>query len=137
MARNVLKCNLTDSVRITNNSYLKKQLDRLGVTEEYFRYHYATRISIQLLREEITNGNLAQCALRVGEPEKEPSNVEWLLRVAIMNGKNKIFTDMLTERGIMPIIKNRVNVTASITTIVKTDVPGEPETSEVSSGNLV
>ena len=129
MARNVLKCNLSGSERITNNSYLKKQLTRLGVTEEYFRYHYAAQKCVSALREDIAEGRLAQCAVQLGDPEKEPSNAEWLLRVATMNGKNKLFTSLLEERNLI--------VTASSTTKTVTVPAGEPETSDESSGSLV
>ena len=136
MARNTLKCNLSGSERITNNSYLKKQLDRLGITEECFRYHYATTSSVSLLREDIAQGKLAQRAFELGQPEKEPSNTAWLVRVAVMNGKSKLFTSMIEKRlGFKVMLEP--NVIAS-TTIKTVSIPsGELQTSIISSGNII
>lgn len=131
-----MKCNLSGSERITNNSYLKRQLVRLGISEECFRYHYATEKTVSVLREDIASGKLAQRAFELGEPEREPSNTAWLIRVGVMNGKSKLFTSMVEERlGFKVILEP--NVTASTTTETVMLLPGEPETSDISSGNLV
>ena len=118
MARNTIKCNLTNSERITNNSYLKKRLDSLGVDEEYFRAHYATKKAVTELRESIEKGDLALWVQSLGKSE------DWVLRCALMNGKNKLFSEFLST-----------NVTPSTTKTVK-DVPGELEGAPVSSGNF-
>ena len=118
MARNTIKCNLTNSERITNNSYLKKRLDSLGVDEEYFRAHYATKRAVTELRESIERGDLALWVRSLGKSE------DWVMRVALMNGKNKLFSQFVST-----------NVTPSTTKTV-TDVPGELEGAPVSSGNF-
>jgi len=118
MARNTIKCNLTNSERITNNSYLKKRLDSLGVDEEYFRAHYATKKAVTELRESIEKGDLALWVQSLGKSE------DWVLRCALMNGKNKLFSEFLST-----------NVAPSTTKTVK-DVPGELEGAPVSSGNF-
>ena len=118
MARNTIKCNLTNSERITNNSYLKKRLDSLGVDEEYFRAHYATKKAVTELRESIEKGDLALWVQSLGKSE------DWVLRCALMNGKNKLFSEFLST-----------NVTPSTTKTVK-DVPGELEGAPFSSGNF-
>ena len=119
MGRNMLRCTLTDSERITNNSYLKKRLDALGVDEKFFRAHYAGKKAVGSLREDIARGELAQTARRLGKPE------DWLVQVAIMNGKSKLFRIALSE------------IVASTTTNTVTVVPGELEGAGESAGSLV
>tara|TARA_R110002050_G_scaffold66381_1_gene143373 strand:- start:164 stop:568 length:405 start_codon:yes stop_codon:yes gene_type:complete len=118
MARNTIKCNLTNSERITNNSYLKKRLDSLGVDEEYFRAHYATKKAVTELRASIETGGLVGWAHKLGKSE------DWLLRCALMNGKNKLFSEFVYSTR-----------THSTTDTVK-DVPGELEGAPFSSGNF-
>ena len=118
MARNTIKCNLTNSERITNNSYLKKRLDSLGVDEEYFRAHYATKKAVTELRASIEKGDLALWVQSLGKSE------DWILRCALMNGKSKLFSEFLST-----------NVTPSTTKTVMS-VPGELEGAPVSSGNF-
>ena len=115
----MLKCTLTGSERITNNSYLKKRLDALGVDEEFFRTHCAGKAAVGSLREDIARGELTQTAQRLGKPE------DWLVQVAMMNGKSKLFRKALSE-----------SVTSSTTDTV-TVVPGELEGAGESSGSLV
>jgi len=119
MGRNMLKCTLTGSERITNNSYLKKRLDALGVDEKFFRKHYASKEAVGWLRGDIARGELAQTAQKLGKPE------DWLVQVALMNGKSKLFRKALSE-----------NVT-SITTDTASVVPGELDKAGESAGSLV
>jgi len=118
MARNTIKCTLTNSERITNNSYLKKRLDVLDVDEEYFRKHYATKKAVTELRESIERGALSERAQSLGKSES------WVMRVALMNGKNKLFSQFVST-----------NVTPSTTKTVMS-VPGELERAPISSGNF-
>lgn len=113
MARNMIKCTLTGSERITNNSYLKKRLDALGVDEAYFRTHYASKPAVASLRESIERGELVQTAQRLGKSEG------WCVRCALMNGKNKLFKEALS------------NVTTSTTTDTSSLVPGELDTTPI------
>ena len=121
MARNTIKCNLTNSERITNNSYLKKRLDALGVDEEYFRHHYASKKAVTELRESIEKGDIQLWVQSLGKSE------DWILRCALMNGKSKLFSEFVYS----------THTPASTTTV--NDLlqrPGELEGAPISSGNF-
>ena len=69
-------------------------------------------------------GELAEQARHLGQTE------EWVLRVASMNGKNKLFRQALVDRSV------GFNVTTLTTTDTSSLVPGEPEQTPNSSGNF-
>tara|TARA_Y100000310_G_scaffold322744_1_gene382161 strand:+ start:160 stop:492 length:333 start_codon:yes stop_codon:yes gene_type:complete len=104
--RNTLKCNLTGRERITNNSYLKKRLAALGWPAashgaDYFRKHYASEKEVARLRQIIIEGGTT------GQPMKGLQDAAtiykkspaWLLKVALMNGKGKLFREQAARQG--------------------------------------
>jgi len=98
MARNTIKCNLTNKERITNNVYLTKCLKRTGLTEEEFRNIYASEVAVAQLRAEILEHGLSECARRYNRELTEIYNI------ALYNGKNKLFKEAYTQKFFDTII---------------------------------
>jgi hypothetical protein len=97
--RNTLKCQLTGKERITNYSYLGKRLLAIGLDADnvdslkYFRQHYANEKEVARLRLMILSEGLGEAMAVYGR------SGTWLLRVALMNGKAKLFTAGLADAG--------------------------------------
>jgi len=93
--RNTLICKLTGKERITNNSYLGRRLEAIGLDKsdpkslEYFRHHYAIETEVAKLRQVILTEGFEEARQRW--PVSSRYKEFWLLRVALMNGKNKLF----------------------------------------------
>ena len=90
MARNMLKCILTGSERITNKSYLKKRLDRLGITEEEFRKHYISKVCAQNLASAVESDGLRRVSLSMSAAQGPSYTVEDVHKMLLYNGKNKL-----------------------------------------------
>jgi hypothetical protein len=109
--RNTIRCNLTGKERITNKSYLRKRLLALGLSpedpesEEHFRNHYAAESEVAELRRVILSAGLqaARGSWGVTKTAGGPVNRSeaWLLRVALMNGKNKLFKEELAKQELV------------------------------------
>jgi len=106
--RNTLRCQLTGKERITNLAYLGRRLEALKLDKddpkslEYFRHHYASEKEVAKVRRVILESGLEEAKRQWGGPWKYEGNVQhhnaWLLRVAIMNGKNKLFKSALEAK---------------------------------------
>ena len=97
--RNTLICQLTGKERITNNSYLGRRLEAIGLDPDnaeslkYFRQHYANEKEVAKLRQLILDKGLGK-AMAVYD-----KSGTWLLRVSLMNGKAKLFTASMEVQG--------------------------------------
>ena len=106
--RNTIRCNLTGKERITNKSYLRKRLEALGLDpedpkgEEEFRLHYASETEVAALRRVILSEGIQAANKTWSATDGGPyyGSEAWLLRVALMNGKNKLFKEGLAKQDL-------------------------------------
>jgi hypothetical protein len=94
--RNCLICKLTGKKRITNNSYLRKRLKALEISEEEFRKYYLSEESRERIKAVILAQRLPEAILilsdQLGPKEShiEPSFQE-VRKIYAYHGKNKLF----------------------------------------------
>jgi hypothetical protein len=94
--RNCLVCRLTGRKRITNNSYLRKRLEALDITEEEFRKYYLSEPSREKIKAVILAHQLPTAILILSDqlgPKAEhiePSFHE-VRKIYAYHGKNKLF----------------------------------------------
>ena len=84
MARNMIKCVLTGEERITNNSYLGKKADRLGISVETFRQYYISKGGLQAVRALVDNVGYVEAASNL-DGKWTATEVRTML---VQNGKN-------------------------------------------------
>ena len=99
MERNTLKCVLTGAERITNNSYLNKRLDKLGVTEEQFRKHYISKICAQNLADNLRETGLEKTAQSLLGAQGHAYSADDVIKMLTYNGKNKLLLKSLWEKN--------------------------------------
>ena len=105
MARNTLKCTLTGVERITNNSYLKKRLNKLGIEEEEFRKYYISKVCIQNLAIVVGESGLAKAAQSLSGTEVAYS-AEDVHKMLLYNGKNRL----VLAQALKPFESNMLDV---------------------------
>ena len=91
--RNTIKCIVTGAERITNNSYLGKKAEKVGVSVEAFREHYVSKAALGNMKADIDASSVDEVALKLEMSAAKLKNI------LILNGKVKAdrFKELVVE----------------------------------------
>ena len=91
--RNTIKCIVTGAERITNNSYLGKKAEKVGVSVETFREHYVSKAALGNMKADIAASSHVTVAKNLEMSAAKLKNI------LILNGKVKAdkFKDLVVE----------------------------------------
>jgi hypothetical protein len=82
--RNSLTCQITGAKRVTNNSYLGRKSDRLGIDVKTLRRYYISKPALGTLKADIKESGETAVAEGLG------TDVETVRAYVVYNGKNKL-----------------------------------------------
>jgi|3_EtaG_2_1085321.scaffolds.fasta_scaffold22514_5 hypothetical protein len=125
MARNMLKCVLTGAERITNNSYLKKRLDSLGITEDKFRKYYISRVAVGNLADAVRADGVDRVATSITSSEEYTYSPNDVVRMLTYNGKNRILLESLDGKYFNSVTVSTTTDECDSVTDTVTSVTGE------------